>query len=76
MRRFQIYFKEHQKYGNPIVRNVVVTPSIRRNIPEENAKAALNVFMSTVGNLKEYEIIKIQEIDDAGAAIGEPICPE
>lgn len=40
-----------------------------------DAKRALNIFISSFGNLKKNEIIKIQELDEEYNQIGEDITP-
>lgn len=75
MRKFQITYKSISKYKTDINRNTLVNLSKETGDIGRDAKAALNIFVSTVGNLKKYEIIEIQEINDKGAPIGEPIKP-
>lgn len=40
-----------------------------------DAKKALNLFTNTYGSLKYNDIITIQEVDENGDNIGEPIKP-
>lgn len=73
MRNFCITWKEN-KY-NAIERTQNVAVSKPSGDIGQDAKAALNIFIATVGNLKKNEIISIQEVDENGKNIGEPIVP-
>ena len=67
MRTFEILWFKNEKYGNPIERKTIVQST--------DAQSALQVFMSTNGNLKTNTVIHIQEVDYLGSPIGEPIVP-
>ena len=41
----------------------------------KNAKAAVGIFINSIGSLKKNEIIEIQEIDENNKPIGEVIKP-
>lgn len=75
MRKFQIAYKPISRYETSVNRNALINLSKETGDIGKDAKAALNIFISTVGNLKKYEIIEIQEINDKGRPIGEPIKP-
>lgn len=75
MKTYRISFYKKEKFGEPINRTVVVKPAVKAGSKTEGAKAALDIFMNSIGNLKTYEVTSIQEIDDRGNAVGEPITP-
>ena len=75
MKNFLIHYKETKKYDNGITRHVVVTVSKPRNDIGKDAKAATDVFINVVGNLKRHSIVSIQELNDKGMPVGEPILP-
>lgn len=72
-RIFDIIWKENKKY-NAIERKTIVSIKGTDDLATD-AKAALNVFISINGNLKKNEIISIQEVNEFGKPIGEPIKP-
>ena len=73
MRSFIIKWKENKKYA--LERENLVDVTKDTGDIGIDAKAALNLFCATIGNLKKNEIISIQEIDENGKNIGEPIVP-
>ena len=75
MKNFLIHYKEIKKYGPDITRHVVVTVSQPKNDIGKDAKAATDVFINVVGSLKRNDIISIQQLDDKGMPVGEPILP-
>ena len=68
MKNFIFEWFENRMFDNPVVRNNTVHA---RN--EQDATAA---FIRTFGNLKKVTINFIQEVDNKGNNIGEPIVPE
>lgn len=75
MRTFRITYAQINKYNNGISRsNVVSIPNPTGDIGRD-AHSALNVFITTIGSLKKYDVLEIQELNDEGNPIGEPIKP-
>ena len=62
------------KDGDKFTRNTFIKLSKPTGKTEYDAKAALNVFISSCGNLKKNTIVKIVEMDENGQ-IGEDIVP-
>ena len=75
MRNFLFTWHENVRYGNPMVRTNLVTVNASGEIGQV-AKAATNVFTKNFGNLKRTTIVSIQEIDEKGNKVGEPIVPQ
>lgn len=75
MRKFQITYQSASKYNTDIRRNAIINISKEKNDIGKDAKTALNIFISAIGNLKKYDILEIQEVDEKGVPIGEPIKP-
>lgn len=73
MRSFIIKWKENKKYA--LERETLVDVTRESGDIGIDAKAALNIFCASFGNLKKNEIISIQEINEKGENIGEPIVP-
>jgi hypothetical protein len=73
MRAFIFKWKENKKYS--IERENLIQISRETGDIGQDAKAALNLFCANFGNLKKNEIITIQEVDEHGVEIGEPIKP-
>ena len=73
MRAFIFKWKENKKYS--IERENLIQISRETGDIGQDAKAALNLFCANFGNLKKNEIITIQEVDEHGIEIGEPIKP-
>lgn len=74
MKIFNVTFKPTKKY-NDFERTVKVT--VAGTLGDTVApQAALEIFMRNFGNLKKNEIIKIQQINENGENIGEPIVPQ
>ena len=72
-RIFLITWKENKR--NSIERTNKISVSSPVGDIGQDAKAALNLFCANFGNLKKNEIITIQEVDEYGVEIGEPIKP-
>ena len=76
MRKFLFTWHENVRYGEPMVRTNLVTASVNTSDIGQAAKAATNVFTKNFGNLKRNTIISIQEVDEKGNKVGEPIVPQ
>ena len=59
---------ENIKFGEPTIR--------KNTVHARNAQDATAAFICTFGNLKKVTINFIQEVDNKGNNIGEPIVPE
>ena len=68
MKNFIFEWFENIKFGEPTIRKNTVHP--------RNAQDATAAFIRTFGNLKKVTINFIQEVDNKGNNIGEPIVPE
>ena len=68
MKNFIFEWFENRGFGNPVVR--------KNTVHAKNAQDATSAFIRTFGNLKKVTINFIQEVDDKGNNIGEPIVPE
>ena len=75
MRKFLFTWHENVRYGEPMVRTNLVTVNASGELGKV-AKAATNVFTKNFGNLKKTTIISIQEINEKGEKVGEPIIPQ
>ena len=73
MRSFIIKWKENKKYA--LERENLVDVTKDTGDIGIDAKDALNLFCANFGNLKKNEIISIQEVNEKGENIGEPIVP-
>jgi hypothetical protein len=73
-RNFAFKWYANTRYGSPIERTNLVLVSGTGDIGSD-AKSATDVFCKTFGNLKKNTIVSIQELDEKGTAIGEPIIP-
>lgn len=73
MRSFIIKWKENKRYA--LERENLVNVTKDTGDIGIDAKAALNLFCANFGNLKKNEIISIQEVNEKGENIGEPIVP-
>ena len=67
MSNFTITYHKNKKFGAEIVQ--------KTSIQAKNAKSAVEVFVSTIGNLKKMTIHEVQEYDKKGNPVGEPIVP-
>lgn len=74
MRKFKITYKPITKREEP-ERKTYISISKPEGDLSQDAHSAVNIFCSTIGNLKKYDIIEIQELDSKGRNIGEPIRP-
>ena len=74
-RTFAFKWYENTRYGSPFERTNLVLVSKATGDIGSDAKAATEIFSKTFGNLKKNTIVSIQELDEKGAAIGEPIIP-
>ena len=75
-RIFDFTWYENVRFGQPKVRtNRVMVASNNSDIGQA-AKAATNVFTKNFGNLKRTTIVSIQEINEKGEKVGEPIIPQ
>ena len=68
MRHFIFEWFENKKFREPAVR--------KNTVHARNAQDATAAFIRTFGNLKKVTINFIQEVDNKGNNIGEPIVPE
>ena len=75
MRTFKITYIKINKYNNGILYNSTVSISNPTGDIGRDAHSALNVFIATIGSLKKYDVLEIQELNDEGNPIGEPIKP-
>ena len=75
MRKFIFTWYENVKYGKPVERKNTISVINKGDIGM-TAKAATEVFTKNFGSLKYNTIVSIQEIDENGAAVGEPITPQ
>lgn len=75
MRKFIITYAPIVKYGNPVIGNTKISVSKPTGDIGHDVKAALNIFIASNGGLEKNEVFSIQEIDDNGKSIGEPILP-
>lgn len=71
-RRFRITY---HKMNSTTDQNAVINVSKPTGDIGKDAHAALNLFVSAVGNLKRFDVTEIQEISDKNKPIGEPIRP-
>lgn len=74
-RIFDFTWYKNEKYGQPMQRTNRVMVVSNGDIGQA-AKAATNVFTKNFGNLKRNTIISIQEINEKGEKVGEPIIPQ
>lgn len=74
MRDFIITFKENKKY-NEITRTTKISVIKSTKDIGEDAKSALNIFIKSFGNLKKNDVFSIQEVDENGVSVGDPITP-
>lgn len=74
MRKFIFTWYENVKFGAPMERKNTISVMNRGEIGL-TAKAATEVFTKNFGSLKYNTIISIQEIDENGNPVGEPIIP-
>ena len=74
-RIFDFTWHENVKFGQPVVRTNRVMVASNGDVGQA-AKAATNVFTKNFGNLKRNNIISIQEVDEKGNKVGEPIVPQ
>lgn len=74
MRKFEVTWYSKKDKAKIERHNTVMVSKPNGDIGKD-AKAASEIFCATFGSLKKNEIVKLQEIDDAGAPIGEPITP-
>lgn len=74
-RTFVFVWTENKKYSAPIKRHNSITVSNATGNIGTDAKRATDCFCAQFGNLKQLDIICIQELDEKGNPIGEPITP-
>lgn len=74
-RKFLFTWKPISKYGNETERHNIITISNGTGSIGADAKAATDLFCKGFGSLKKNDIISIQELDENGSEIGEPITP-
>lgn len=74
-RLFSFKWYENVRYGSPMERTNVVTVVKPTGDIGKDAKTATDLFCSSFGNLKRNTIVSIQEVNDKGESIGEPITP-
>ena len=75
MRHFIFTWAAIEKHGKAIMRNNKITVLNTTGDIGHDAKSAVNIFTANFGNLKKNEIFSIQEVDENGKSIGEPILP-
>lgn len=69
------YDKRDVKYGKtPTTRTNIITLGKPTGRTELDAKAALDIFTKSFGNLRKNEVVRIKEFDENGQ-IGEDIVP-
>ena len=74
-RTFTFKWYENARYDSPIERtNSILLPAATGDVSRD-AKAATEIFCKSFGNLKKNTIISIQERDEKGGLVGEPIIP-
>lgn len=73
-RNFYFTWKEKVKFGDPFTRKCSISVKQTDSLGRD-AKTAMNIFCSAYGNLKENDIISIQEYNEKGL-VGEPIVPK
>lgn len=73
-RTFVFNWYENTRYGEPIKRKNSIMLGGTSDIGHD-AKNATELFCKNFGNLKKNTIISIQEINDKGEPVGEPIIP-
>lgn len=74
-RSFVFIWKPIDKYGTATERHNLITLSNATGQIGTDAKFATDLFCKQFGGLKKNEIICIQELDEKGKPIGEPITP-
>lgn len=74
IRNFVFNWYENVRYGTPIERKNTIQVTKTSDLGHD-AKKATDVFCKGFGNLKKNTIISIQEMNDKGEPIGEPIVP-
>ena len=75
MRTFKIAYTKINKHNKVILRNSTVSISNPTGDLGRDAHSALNLFISSIGSLKKYDVLEIQELNNEGNPIGEPIKP-
>lgn len=75
MKDFRIIYKPISKKTDEIERKTIISIPKPTDDIGKDAHAAVNIFVSAIGNLKKFDIIEIQELDKEGKMIGEPIKP-
>ena len=75
MRNFIFTWYNNVKYGKPVERKNTISVINKGDI-SATAKAATEVFTKSFGSLKYNTIVAIQEIDEKGNFVGEPIVPQ
>ena len=75
-RIFDFTWYENVRFGQLMVRTYRVMVASNNGDVGQAAKAATNVFTKNFGNLKRTTIVSIQEIDEKGEKVGEPIVPQ
>ena len=77
VRSYRIEWNEikAKTYGDkPFIKHTLIKLSNPTGNTAVDAKAALNIFTTSISNLKKANIIRIQEMDENGQ-IGEDIVP-
>ena len=74
-RLFDFTWHENVRFGQPMIRTNRVMVASNGDVGQA-AKAATNVFTKNFGNLKRTTIVSIQEINEKGEKVGEPIVPQ
>lgn len=75
MKKFLFTYQPISKYGLGDERHNIVTVSKTTGDIGKDAKYALGIFMARTGTLKKNNIVSIQEINEKGEFVGEPIKP-
>lgn len=74
-RTFVFKWYENVRYGTPVERENSVLVTKPSGDIGHDAKAATELFCKSFGSLKKNTIISIQEMNDKGEPVGEPITP-
>ena len=75
-RKYAIKWYPTKEKHNPMYRTTWVEVSNPTGDVSIDAKSAVDIFISSVGNIKKNTIIWIKEFDENGNQIGEDITPQ
>ncbi len=74
-RTFLFVWAKKEKYSEPIKRHNVITVRNATGDIGSDAGYATNCFCKQFGSLSKIDILCIQELNEKGLPIGEPITP-